>query len=131
MLITTIEKAETFIVNLKRSDNWISNDELFSKLNASYKLITKHNRYDLLPDLGVNFALYYLDLNNIEQALIFTEIAKTNAINCKNDIRLLDAIGLQFRIQKTLGNLEEAQLIINEQIDVASRINDMRQLAAV
>ena len=131
MLITTIEKAETFIVNLKRSDNWISNDELFSKLNASYKLITKHNRYDLLPDLGVNFALYYLDLNNIEQALIFTEIAKTNAINCKNDIRLLDAIGLQFRIQKTLGNLEEAQLIINEQIDVAYRVNDMRQLAAV
>ena len=131
MLITTIEKAETFIVNLKRSDNWISNDELFSKLNASYKLITKHNRYDLLPDLGVNFALYYLDLNNIEQALIFTEIAKTNAINCKNDIRLLDAIGLQFRIQKTLGNLEEAQLIVNEQIDVAYRVNDMRQLAAV
>ncbi|MCC6516501.1 MAG: response regulator [Chitinophagales bacterium] len=131
MLITTIEKAETFIVNLKRSDNWISNDELFSKLNASYKLITKHNRLDLLPDLGVNFALYYLDLNNIEQALIFTEIAKTNAIKCNNDIRLLDAIGLQFRIQKTLGNLEEAQLILNEQIDVAYRVNDMRQLAAV
>lgn len=131
MLITTIEKAETFIVNLKRSDNWISNDELFSKLNATYKLITKHNRHDLLPDLGVNFALYYLDLNNIEQALIFTEIAKSNAFNCKNDIRLLDAIGLQFRIQKTLGNLEDAQLIVNEQIDVAYRVNDMRQLAAV
>ena len=31
MTIDNIEKAEDFVKNLKRSDNWVSNEELLTK----------------------------------------------------------------------------------------------------
>ena len=62
MTIDNIEKAEDFVKNLKRSDNWVSNEELLTKLNDSYRLILDNSRDDLIPFVTVNIALYYIDL---------------------------------------------------------------------
>ncbi len=130
MTIDTIEKAEDFVKNLKRSDNWVSNEELLTKLATTYELILQHQRDDLLPYLGVNFSLYYIDIGDYNKAWEFTEIAKLNSIKYNNNDRLLDSISLQYRIQRFLGNLEKAQEIVNEQIDIAYRVNDAHQIAS-
>jgi hypothetical protein len=124
MTIDNIEKAEDFVKNLKRSDNWVSNEELLTKLNDSYRLILENSREDLLAYLGVHFSLYYIDIGDYNKAWEFTEIAKKNAAEYENNERLLDAISLQYRIQRFLGNLEKAQEIVNEQIDIAYKVND-------
>lgn len=128
--ITTIQQAENFIINLKRSDNWVSNDVLFQKLNTSYELILQNKKDELLPYLGVNFSLYYLDIGDYNKSWEFTEVAKKNAIKHTNNARLLDAISLQYRIQRLLGNLEKAQVIVNEQIEIAYKVNDAHQIAS-
>lgn len=128
--IETIEQAEAFIKNLKRSENWVSNEELFTKLQRSEKLTEQHKRDDLQPYLGVNFCLYYIDVGEYNKAWEYTEKAKINARKFENDERLLDAISLQYRIQRYLGNLEKAQEIVNEQIDIAYKVNDLQQIAS-
>jgi hypothetical protein len=81
MTIDNIEKAEDFVKNLKRSDNWVSNEELLTKLNDSYRLILDNSREDLIPFVTVNIALYYIDLGEYGQAWEHTEVAKKNAEN--------------------------------------------------
>lgn len=130
MTIDNIEKAEDFVKNLKRSDNWVSNEELLAKLNDSYKIILENGREDLLAYLGVHFSLYYIDIGDYNKAWEFTEIAKKHAAEYENNERLLDAISLQYRIQQFLGNLEKAQEIVNEQIDIAYKVNNIEQLAS-
>jgi signal transduction histidine kinase/CheY-like chemotaxis protein len=130
MTIDNIEKAEDFVKNLKRSDNWVSNEELLTKLNDSYKIILENGREDLLAYLGVHFSLYYIDIGDYNKAWEFTEIAKKHAAEYENNERLLDAISLQYRIQQFLGNLEKAQEIVNEQIDIAYKVNNIEQLAS-
>ena len=98
MTIDNIEKAEDFVKNLKRSDNWVSNEELLTKLNDSYKIILENGREDLLPFVTVNIALYYIDLGEYGQAWEFTEIAKQKAEEFKNYDCLLNAISNQYRI---------------------------------
>ena len=73
--IETIEQAEAFIKNLKRSENWVSNEELFTKLQRSEKLTEQHKRDDLQPYLGVNFCLYYIDVGEYNKAWEYTEKA--------------------------------------------------------
>jgi hypothetical protein len=73
MTIDNIEKAEDFVKNLKRSDNWVSNDELIAKLKASYDLIQTNEREDLIPITSVHIALYYIDLGEYGEAWHYTE----------------------------------------------------------
>ena len=46
-LIETIEQAEEFVLQLKRAENWVSNEELLALLNSCLKLIKTHKREDL------------------------------------------------------------------------------------
>jgi signal transduction histidine kinase len=130
MTIDNIEKAEDFVKNLKRSDNWVSNEELLAKLNDSYKIILENGREDLLAYIGVHFSLYYIDIGDYNKAWEFTEVAKKNAVKYTNNDRLLDSISLQYRIQRFIGNLEKAQEIVNEQIEIAYQVNDAHQIAS-
>jgi signal transduction histidine kinase/CheY-like chemotaxis protein len=129
-IIETIQQAEDFVKNLKRSDNWVSNDELIAKLKASYDLIQTNEREDLIPITSVHIALYYIDLGEYGEAWHYTETAKLKAEEQKNYDCLLNAISLQYRIQKNLGNLDTAQLLANEQIKIAYNINDILQIAS-
>ena len=126
--ILNIQQAEDFVTNLKRSDNWISNEELLTKLNDSYKFILENSRGDLIPFVTVNIALYYIDLGEYGQAWEFTEIARQKAEEYKNFDCLLNAISLQYRIQLYLGNLEKSQEILNVQFESALKYNDGFQL---
>jgi signal transduction histidine kinase/predicted Zn-dependent protease/ActR/RegA family two-component response regulator len=128
MEITTIEQADVFVKNLKRSDNWVSNDELLNKLNICKQLIETHKREDLIPFIYIHLSLYYIDLGEYGQAWIQTEVAKKYAKKSNNLESLLNAISNQYRIQRYLGNLETAQALVNEQIDIALEFNDPIQL---
>ena len=128
MTIDNIEKAEDFVKNLKRSDNWVSNEELLTKLNDSYKIILENGREDLIPFVTVNIALYYIDLGEYGQAWEFTEIAKQKAEEFKNYDCLLNAISNQYRIQRYFGNLDTAQALVNKQIEIALEYNNDIQL---
>ncbi|MBK6274681.1 MAG: hypothetical protein IPF58_08250 [Saprospirales bacterium] len=123
-IIETIEEAEHFVTNLKRSDNWVSNDELIAKLKASYNLIQTNEREDLVPITCVHIALYYIDLGEYGEAWHYTETAKLKAEEQKNYDSLLNAISLQYRIQLYLGNLEKSQEILIEQFNLALNYND-------
>ena len=127
-IIETIEEAEHFVTNLKRSDNWVSNDELIAKLKASYDLIQTNEREDLVPITCVHIALYYIDLGEYGEAWHYTETARIKAEEQKNYDSLLNAISLQFRIQLYLGNLEKSQEILNVQFEIALKYNDGFQL---
>ncbi len=127
-IIETIEEAEHFVTNLKRSDNWVSNDELIAKLKASYDLIQTNEREDLIPITCVHIALYYIDLGEYGEAWHYTETAKLKAEEQKNYDSLLNAISLQYRIQLYLGNLEKSQEILIEQFNLALNYNDEFQL---
>lgn len=131
MKIDSIEKAEDFVKNLKRSDNWVSNEELLTKLNDSYKIILDNSRDDLIPFVTVNLALYYIDLGEYGQAWEYTEAARKYAEKFENYDCLLNAISLQFRVQLYLGNLEKTQEILNEQLEFAIEFNDNIQLHSV
>ena len=128
MEITTIEQADVFVKNLKRSDNWVSNDALLNKLNICKQLIETHKREDLIPFIYIHLSLYYIDLGEYGQAWIQTEVAKKYAKKSNNLESLLNAISNQYRIQRYLGNLETAQALVNEQIDIALEFNDPIQL---
>lgn len=128
MKIDSIEKAEDFVKNLKRSDNWVSNEELLTKLNDSYKIILDNIRDDLIPFVTVNLALYYIDLGEYGQAWEYTEAARKYAEKFENYDCLLNAISLQFRVQLYLGNLEKTQEILNEQLSIAINFNNSFQL---
>jgi len=130
MTIDNIEKAEDFVKNLKRSDNWVSNEELLTKLNDSYKIILENGREDLIPFVTVNIALYYIDLGEYGQAWEQTEVARKYAEKTENLSCILDAISLQYRIQKNLGNLDNAQQLINEQIKISYNSNNILQIAS-
>lgn len=126
--IKTIEAAEDFIKNLKRSDNWVSNVELLKKLNDSYQLIIDNKRDDLIPYVTVNLALYYIDLGEYGQAWEHTEAARKYAEKFTNYDCLLNAISLQYRIQRYFGNLDTAQSLVNKQVEIAIEYNDNIQL---
>ena len=79
MEITTIEQADVFVKNLKRSDNWVSNDALLNKLNICKQLIETHKREDLIPFIYIHLSLYYIDLGEYGQAWIQTEVVKKYA----------------------------------------------------
>ncbi len=128
--ITDIEQAETFIKNLKRSDNWVSDDLLLHRLNQTEQLIREHHRDDLLPFLGVNFSLYHIDHGEYNLAWEYAQTARQYGEQFENPDCLLNALSLQYRIQRFLGNLEAAQEIINTQIDYAYKYNDPHQIAA-
>lgn len=128
MKIDSIEKAEDFVKNLKRSDNWVSNEELLTKLNDSYKIILDNSRDDLIPFVTVNLALYYIDLGEYGQAWEYTEAARKYAEKFENYDCLLNAISLQFRVQLYLGNLEKSQEILNDQLNIAINYNNSFQL---
>lgn len=128
MEITTIEQADVFVKNLKRSDNWVSNDALLNKLNICKQLIETHKREDLIPFIYIHLSLYYIDLGEYGQAWIQTEVVKKYAKKSNNLESLLNAISNQYRIQRYLGNLETAQALVNEQIDIALEFNDPIQL---
>ncbi|MBK8353146.1 MAG: hypothetical protein IPL21_16250 [Saprospirales bacterium] len=127
-IIETIEEAEHFVTNLKRSDNWVSNDELIAKLKASYDLIQTNEREDLVPITCVHIALYYIDLGEYGEAWHYTETARIKAEEQKNYDCLLNAISLQYRIQRYLGNLDVAQELLNEQIKIALEYENNEQL---
>lgn len=128
MTIDTIQKAEDFVKNLKRSDNWVSNEELLNKLNESYKIILDNSRDDLIPFVTVNLALYYIDLGEYGQAWEHTEVARKYAENFENYDCLLNAISNQYRIQRYFGNLDIAQALVNKQIEIALKYNNNIQL---
>lgn len=128
MIIDTIEKVEEFVKNLKRSDNWVSNDELLTKLDDSYKIIVENGREDLIPYVTVNLSLYYIDLGEYGQAWEHAEVARKYAEKFENYDCLLNAISLQFRVQLFLGNLEKTQEILNEQLQIALMYNNNFQL---
>ncbi len=123
MTIDSLEKAEEFVKNLKRSDNWISNEELLTKLNDSYKLILDNSREDLIPFVTVNITLYYIDIGEYENAWKYTEQARIFAEKYNNYECLLNAISLQYRIQRYFGNIELAQELVNQQIEFAYKVN--------
>lgn len=127
-IISNIQQAEDFVKNLKRSDNWVSNDELIAKLKASYDLIQTNEREDLVPITCVHIALYYIDLGEYGEAWHYTETAKLKAEEQKNYDSLLNAISLQYRIQRYLGNLDVAQELVNLQIEIALDYNNNEQL---
>lgn len=128
MKIDSIEKAEDFVKNLKRSDNWVSNEELLTKLNDSYKIILDNSRDDLIPFVTVNLALYYIDLGEYGQAWEYTEAARKYAEKFENYDCLLNAISNQYRIQRYFGNLDIAQALVNKQIEIALKYNNNIQL---
>lgn len=129
-IIETIEEAEHFVTNLKRSDNWVSNDELIAKLKASYDLIQTNEREDLVPITCVHIALYYIDLGEYGEAWHYTETAKLKAEEQKNYDAHLNSLSLQFRIQRYLGNNDIAQEIVNKQIEIALEYNNAFQLCS-
>lgn len=128
MIIDTIEKVEEFVKNLKRSDNWVSNDELLTKLDDSYKIIVENGREDLIPYVTVNLSLYYIDLGEYGQAWEHTEVARKYAEKFENYDCLLNAISNQYRIQRYFGNLDLAQALVNDQIEIAIKYNNDIQL---
>jgi signal transduction histidine kinase/CheY-like chemotaxis protein len=128
MTIDNLNKAENFVKNLKRSDNWVSNDELLTKLNDSYQLIKENNREDLIPYVTVNLSLYYIDLGEYGQAWEHTEVARKFAEKFENYECLLNAISNQYRIQRYFGNLDIAQELVNKQIEIALQYNNDIQL---
>lgn len=128
MTIDNLNKAEDFVKNLKRSDNWVSNDELLTKLNDSYQLIKENNREDLIPYVTVNLSLYYIDLGEYGQAWEHTEVARKIAEKFENYECLLNAISNQYRIQRYFGNLDIAQELVNKQIEIALQYNNDIQL---
>ena len=130
MIIDTIEQAEDFVKNLKRSENWVSNDELYYSLEQAELLIKQYQREDLLPYLGINFCLYHFDHGNIEKCIHYADTATINAEKYNNYDCLLSGISLQYRIQRQLGNLEKAQEIVNKQIDIALKYKDPHQIAS-
>lgn len=130
MSISTLEQAEAYVLHLKRTDNWVSDDAMLLNLQESQTIIEKNNRADLLPHLSIHFALYYIDNGEYQKAWEHTEIAKKNALVYKNNDKLLEAISLQYRIQRYLGNLEAAQKLVHEQIEIAYHINDYLQIAS-
>lgn len=125
---TTIEEAEHFVMHLKRSDNWISNDELHIKLMECYTLISKQNRNDLLPYVCVHLALYHIDLGEYGKAWDFTEEGRKHAEPVKNYDPLLNCISLQYRVQRYLGNIDKAQELVNEQLQIALESKDNLQI---
>ncbi|HUM51078.1 MAG TPA: ATP-binding protein [Chitinophagales bacterium] len=129
-MIENIEQAEHFVTNLKRSDNWVSNDELHTKLKKSYALIQAHEREDLVPITCVHIALYYIDLGEYGEAWQYTETARIKAEQHKNYDAHLNSLSLQFRIQRYLGNNDIAQEIVNKQIEIALEYNNAFQLCS-
>jgi signal transduction histidine kinase len=127
-IIHTIHEAEDFIKNLKRSDNWVSNQLLFDKLRRCEELINNHQREDLIPYLGVNFTLYYLDIGKFEDAWKYTEETRKYADKYNNTESTLNAISLQYRIQRYFGNYDVAQEIINQQIEIAYNTTNLPHL---
>lgn len=130
MSISTLEQAEAYVLHLKRSDNWVSDAAMLQNLQESQTFIENNKRADLLPHLGIHFALYYIDNGEYQQSWKYTEIAKENALLYANNAKLLEAISIQIRIQRYLGNLEAAQKLVHEQIEIAYRINDYLQIAS-
>lgn len=128
-MIETTEQAREFIKNLKRSDNWISDGELFEKLQQCESLIKHDTQEELLPYLGVNFCLYYIDISDYKNAWNYAEIAIKYAEKYENTECLLNALSLQHRIHRLLGNLEAAQISISKQIELAHKYNAPNQLA--
>lgn len=126
--IESIDQAEQFVKNLKRSDNWVSNDELLTKLNDSYKIILEHTREDLIPYVTINLSLYYIDWGEYGQAWEHTEAARKYAEKFENYDCLLNAISNQYRIQRYFGNLDLAQALVNDQIEIAIKYNNDIQL---
>ena len=99
MTIDTIEKAEDFVKNLKRSDNWVSNEELLNKLNESYKIILevarkyaeKFENYDcLLNAISLQFRVQ-LYLGNLEKTQEILNEQLSIAINFNNSFQLQSA----------------------------------------
>jgi signal transduction histidine kinase len=126
--IYNVDEAEQFVKNLKRSDNWISNDELLQKLNASHKIILENNREDLLSYVTINLALYYIDLGDYGQAWLHAEEARQFAESTYQPLQLCSALSLQYRIHLYLGNFDKGQEILNEQLNLAIKNNDPTML---
>lgn len=129
-MITTLEQAIDFIKNLKRSDKWVSDIQLFERLKLCESLILKHHREDAMPYIGINFCLYYIDIGDYKNAWQYIETAKKYAEQYNNIDCLLSSLSLQYRIQRYWGNLEVAQEIIGEQIEIAYQYNDPLHLAS-
>ncbi|MFN8283657.1 MAG: ATP-binding protein [Chitinophagales bacterium] len=129
-MINTIIEAESFVTNLKRSDNWVSNDELITKLKQCYQLIQEHEREDLIPVTCVHIALCYIDLGEYGESWHYTETAKSTAEFQKNFDAHLNSLSLQYRIQRYFGNLDIAQELVNCQIEIALQYNNAFQLCS-
>lgn len=129
--IKTIEQAEDYIKNLKRSNNnWVSDETMLNRLEATRSLIEQHKREDLLPCYGVNACLYYIDNGQFGPAQENAELAEKYGEKFSNYECQLNALSLQNRIQRSLGNLETAQEIVIRQIDTALEYKDPHLIAA-
>lgn len=129
--INTIEEAEDYIRNLKRSNNnWVSDEKMLRRLEATRTLIEKHQRDDLMPYWGVNACLYHIDKGEFGPAWENAELAEKYAERYNNNECLLNALSLQYRVQRFLGNLEKAQEIVNKQIEVALQYKDPHLIAS-
>lgn len=129
-LIETIEQAEEFVLQLKRSENWVSNEELLTLLNRCLKLINTHKRDDILDQINIHLSLYYIDIGDYNNAWEYAEAAKRYAKLYHHTERLINALSIQYKIQNDIGSLEKAQEIINEQIDNAYKIDDAELIAS-
>ncbi len=124
-IISTIEQAEDYIRNLKRSNNnWVSDETMLDRLETTRTLIEKHQREDLLPYWGVNACLYHIDKGEFGLAWENAELAEKYAEKYSNYECILNALSLQYRVQRFLGNLERAQEIVNKQIEIALLYKD-------
>ncbi|MFN8268116.1 MAG: ATP-binding protein [Chitinophagales bacterium] len=129
-LIETIEQAEEFVLQLKRAENWVSNEELLALLNSCLKLIKTNKREDLLDHIYIHLSLYYIDIGDYNQAWEYAEAGKKYAKLYHHTEKLINILSIQYKIQNEIGSLEKAQEIINEQIDNAYQINDAELIAS-
>jgi signal transduction histidine kinase/CheY-like chemotaxis protein len=128
--ISTIEQAEDFIKNLKRSEHWVSDDALFQRLDSTETLIRQHHREDLLSYLGVNFCLFHFDHGDFQKAWHYAEMADLYGEQYENYECQLNGISLQYRIMRQQGKLDKAQEIVNRQIEIAMLCNDAHQIGS-